>query len=160
MKEKNGEHPFGDVGQLILLVLFLFVWGTDSFFLHKSTFLSHYLPLYLRLSIPTLSFALALYLFRSGHSAVSRYQRPHNVLTVGAFHYVRHPLYLASILIYFGLTVSTTSLYSFAFLGGVFAFYNHIAGYEERLLALKFGKEYGNYRKKTGKWLPKVHIKS
>ena len=45
MKEKNGEHPFGDAGQSILLVLFLVVWFGDSFFLHKSTFLSDYVSL-------------------------------------------------------------------------------------------------------------------
>ena len=31
MKGKNGEHPFGDAGQLILLVLFLILWIADSF---------------------------------------------------------------------------------------------------------------------------------
>ena len=33
MKEKRGEHPFGDAGQFILLGLFLVVWIGDSFFL-------------------------------------------------------------------------------------------------------------------------------
>jgi hypothetical protein len=49
MKKKNGEHPSGDVGQMILLVVFLIVWLGDSFIYHKSTFLSVYVPLYLRL---------------------------------------------------------------------------------------------------------------
>ena len=40
MKEKNGEHPFGDAGQLILLGVFLVVWVGDSFFLRKTNFLS------------------------------------------------------------------------------------------------------------------------
>ena len=35
-----GEHTFGDMGQLILLVIFLVVWVADSFFLHYTTFLS------------------------------------------------------------------------------------------------------------------------
>jgi len=33
MKEKEGEHPFGDAGQLISLGVFLVVWVGDSFFL-------------------------------------------------------------------------------------------------------------------------------
>jgi protein-S-isoprenylcysteine O-methyltransferase Ste14 len=156
MNEKNGEHPFGDAGQLILLVLFLLVWGGDSFFLRKTTFLSDYLPLYLRLFILALTIAMALYLFRSGHVAASHHQRPDKVLTGGAFRYVRHPLYLASMLIYFGLTVSTASLFSLAFIAGVFIFHDYIAGYEERLLELKFGEEYVDYRKRTGKWLPRI----
>jgi protein-S-isoprenylcysteine O-methyltransferase Ste14 len=107
MKEKNGEHPFGDAGQLILLAIFLSIWGGDTFFLRKSFFLSDYIPLYFRLSILAITIAIALYLFRSGHVAVSHHQRPDKVLTDGAFRYVKHPLYLASILTYCGLTVSS-----------------------------------------------------
>ena len=40
MKEKNGEHPRGDAGQLILFGLFLVIWILDSFILHRSTFLA------------------------------------------------------------------------------------------------------------------------
>jgi protein-S-isoprenylcysteine O-methyltransferase Ste14 len=157
MKEKNGEHPFGDAGQLILLVFFLSVWGGDSFFLHKSTFLTDYLPLSLRLSILALTIAMALYLFKSGHVAVSHHNRPDNILTGGAFRYVRHPLYLASILTYCGLAISTASLFSLAFIAGAFIFYDYVAGYEERLLESKFGEKYANYRKRTGKWLPGIN---
>jgi len=32
MKEKNGEHPYGDSGQLILLVLFLLIWLLEDRF--------------------------------------------------------------------------------------------------------------------------------
>lgn len=156
MKDKNGEHPCGDAGQLILLGLFLVVWGGDSFFLRKSTFLSDYIPLYLRLSLLALSIAMALYLFKSGHVAVTHHQRPDKVFACGAFGYVRHPLYLASILIYCGLTVSTASLYSLAIVLVAFIFHDYIAGYEERLLEVEFGEEYRDYKKRTGKWLPRI----
>ena len=155
MKEKNGEYPFGDAGQLILIGVFLVVWVGDSFFLHKSTFLSDYLPLYIRLVILGLTLIIAVYLFRSGHVVVSDEQRPTSVVVTGAFEYVRHPLYLASILIYLGLTVSTASLFSLALFVGIFVFYNYIASYEEELLETKFGEDYRNYKKKTGKWMPK-----
>ncbi len=49
MKEKNGEHPFGDSGQLVLLVLFLLIWVVDSFLLKISTVLSDDISLYIRL---------------------------------------------------------------------------------------------------------------
>ena len=45
MKEKNGEHPLGDAGQLILFGLFLVIWILDSFILHHSTFLADLIPL-------------------------------------------------------------------------------------------------------------------
>lgn len=156
MKEKKGEHPFGDAGQLILLGLFLAVWVGDSFFLHKSTFLSEYLPLYIRLSILGLTFLAAMYFFRSGHVVVNHKQRPNSVVVTGAFRYVRHPLYLASILTYLGLTVSTLSLFSLALFVVIFIFHNYIANYEEKLLETRFGEEYRKYKKRTGKWVPKI----
>lgn len=155
MKEKKGEHPFGDAGQLLLLGVFLVVWVGDSFFLRKSTFLSDYLPLYFRLIILGLTLITAMLLFRSGHVVVSHEQRPNGVVATGAFRYVRHPLYLASILTYLGLTISTVSLFSLALFVGIFVFHNCIASYEEKLLEAKFGEEYRNYKKRTGKWVPR-----
>ena len=156
MKEKNGEHPFGDVGQLILLGVFLIVWVGDSFLLHKSTFLSVYVPLYIRLVILGLALIIAMYLFKSGHVVVSHEKRPDGVVATGAFRFVRHPLYLASILTYLGLTVSTTSIFCLALLAGMSIFYNYIASYEERLLENKFGEEYTRYKKRTGRWAPRI----
>ncbi|MDP3025778.1 MAG: isoprenylcysteine carboxylmethyltransferase family protein [candidate division Zixibacteria bacterium] len=156
MKEKNGEHPFGDAGQLIWLGLFLVVWAGDSFFLRLSTFLSAYLLLYIRLAILCIMFITAIYLFRSGHIVVNREQKPDKVITSGAFKYVRHPLYLASNLTYLGLAISTLSLLSLGLFAGIFIFYNFLASYEEKLLEEKFGEEYRKYKEKTGKWMPRI----
>jgi protein-S-isoprenylcysteine O-methyltransferase Ste14 len=156
MSKRSGEHPFGDAGQLILLGVFLAVWAADSFFLHTSTFLSDYLSLWVRLLILGLALTAALLLFKSGHVVVSHEERPRGVMVTGAFRYVRHPLYLASILTYLGLTVSTMSLFSFVLLVGIFIFHNYIAGYEEKLLEKRFGEEYRGYKKRTGKWVPRI----
>jgi len=156
MKEKNGEHPFGDAGQLILFGLFLIVWAGDSFFLHLSTFLSAYVPLFIRLAILGIMFITAIYLFRSAHVVVDREHKPDGVITSGAFKQVRHPLYLASILTYLGLSISTFSLLSLALFMGIFIFYNYLASYEEKLLEEKFGEEYIKYKQRTGKWVPRI----
>lgn len=156
--EKNGEHPFGDAGQLILLGLFLLVWVGDSFFLEKSTFLSDYVPWYIRMIILVLSLVTAFFLAKSGHAATRHKQCAAGILSSGAFRYVRHPLYLGSILFYFGMAVSTASLFSLALLLVICVFYNYIAGYEEKLLQERFGEEYINYKKRTGKWLPKISL--
>ena len=156
MKEKNGEHPFGDSGQLILLVLFLLIWVVDSFLLKISTFLSDDISVLIRLIILSLALIAAVYLIRSGHVVVKHEQRPPTVVSTGAFRYVRHPLYLGSILFYLGLTVSTASLFSLVLVVVIFIFYNHIAGYEEKMLEDRFHEEYRNYKKKTGKWVPMI----
>ncbi|KPJ61695.1 MAG: hypothetical protein AMJ46_00085 [Latescibacteria bacterium DG_63] len=156
MRGKNGEHPLGDTGQLVLLGLFLIVWAADSFLLRKSTFLSGYIPPYIRLVILILALITATYLFLRGHIVVEHEKRPAGVMTTGAFRYVRHPLYLASILFYLGLTLSTVSLFSVALLVVVFIFYDYIATYEEKQMEIKFGETYRNYMRETGKWVPRI----
>ncbi|MGA1863806.1 MAG: methyltransferase family protein [bacterium] len=152
---ENGEHPFGDTGQLILLYLFLLILMGDSFFFRKSTFLSDYVPWYIRMIILGLSLVTAFFLAKSGHTATSHAA---GILSSGAFRYVRHPLYLGSILFYFGMAVSTASLLSLALLAVICVFYNYIAGYEEKMLQERFGEEYINYKKRTGKWVPKISL--
>jgi protein-S-isoprenylcysteine O-methyltransferase Ste14 len=156
MKEKNGEHPFGDAGQLIFLAFFLVVWVVDSFFLRKSTFLANNVQLYIRMVILVLSLMTAALLFRSGLIEVSHEHRPTDVVYTGAFRYVRHPLYLGCILFYLALAVSTFSLLSLVLLVLIFLFYNYIAGYEEKLLVQKFGEKYSSNKRSTGKWMPRI----
>ena len=156
LEEKNGEHPLGDAGQLILLGLFLLIWMGDSFFLHFSTPLAPSLPLALRLGLLGLALAVAFFLVKSGHVVISHGRSASDLVTTGAFRYVRHPLYLGCLLVYFGLALATASLWSLALLVGIFLFYNFIAGYEEKLLEAKFGESYTAYQRQTGKWLPKI----
>lgn len=157
MKEKNGEHPFGDTGQMILAGLFLISWIVDSFILRKTIFLADHVPLPIRLIVLVVALICALLLIRSSHFVVSHEKRPDYVITTGVFRYVRHPLYLASLLIYFGLATSTISLLSLTLLFAIFLFYSYIGSYEEVLLEAKFGDEYRQYRMKTGKWIPKIN---
>jgi protein-S-isoprenylcysteine O-methyltransferase Ste14 len=159
MKGNNGEHPCGDSGQLILLVLFLLIWVADSFILRISTFLSDHISLAIRLVILGMLLAAAVYLVRSGHPAVNHEQRPSGIVSTGVFRYVRHPLYLGSILFYLGLVISTASLISFALVVLIFLFYDYIAGYEEKLLEERFDEAYRRYKQRTGKWLPMISKK-
>ena len=52
--------------------------------------------------------------------------------------------------------VSTASLFSLSLLVVIFVFYNYIASYEEKLLDQRFGEPYKVYKKKTGKWVPRI----
>jgi protein-S-isoprenylcysteine O-methyltransferase Ste14 len=82
--------------------------------------------------------------------------RKAGLVTTGAFGYVRHPLYLASILFYLSLATTTASLLSLALWAGIALFYNRIASYEDHALEAKYPREYSRYREKTGKWLPAI----
>ena len=156
MKERNGEHPFGDKGQLIFFILFLSVWISDSFIFDISTFLAPSVPLLIRLTMLALCLAGGIFLSKSGHRAAEDKFRGKEVMKTEAFRFVRHPLYLASMLTYFGVAISTLSLLSLAVLIPIVIFYDHIAGYEEKLMEEKFGSEYLEYKHKTGKWIPGI----
>jgi protein-S-isoprenylcysteine O-methyltransferase Ste14 len=159
MKEKNGEHPWGDTGQIIALFIFLAVWIADSFLFNLSFNLSNRIPLIIRLSVAILLFTPVYYLVRSGHQAVDRNRMGNFVVTSGAFRTIRHPLYLGSLLTYLALFASTLSLFSLIVWIGIFLFYNYIASYEEKLLEIKYGRQYLDYKGKTGKWIPRpVHL--
>ena len=152
---RPGEHPYGDMGQLILLFLFLAIWILDSFVFRYSTFLSAYVPIYLRLIAAGLILIPALYFFHSGHRAISdEVLSSPRLLTDGAFARTRHPLYLAALLFYVFLIAITLSLISLFVTAGIFIFYNRIAAYEESLLKQKYGQDYRDYKKKTPKWIP------
>lgn len=153
MRAREGEHPWGDVGQVALLGLFLAVWIVDSFFWHGTTSLESHVPLALRLVLLALALTMAAILVRSGHAVVDKGNR--GVVTDGAFRHVRHPLYLGSVIGYIGLALSTASLAALALAAGIFAFYDHIASYEERWLEARHGEAYRTYRSRTGRWWPR-----
>lgn len=150
----SGEHPCGHIGQVVCFAAFMAVWIVDSFILRLSTFPVRHAPLPVRLAAAGLVLALAAALVQGGHRAVSGGRR--GLIQEGAFGRLRHPLYAGSMLFYLSLVLSTLSLISLAMLGGVFAFYDRIAAYEEMLLAREYGPEYQEYRRKVPKWMPRL----
>jgi len=154
---REGEHPWGDLGQLILLAVFLAAWILDSFVFGFSTLRAPAIPLVIRLGIAGFLFPGALALAHKGHLVVSdEVRRQGRLVREGPFARVRHPLYLAAILFYVSLVISTLSLASAALLGGIAAFYDVIATYEERSLMRKHGDAYRVYKQKVPKWIPRL----
>jgi protein-S-isoprenylcysteine O-methyltransferase Ste14 len=156
LKDKYGEHPFGDAGQLLLFLVFAAGWVGDSFVLHWSTFLTAYVPLAVRLVLLGLALVATMFLFRSAGALIRHHQRQDHVFETGAFRCVRHPLYLGILCFYLGLTTATASLVSLVLVAGILFFYNYIASYEEKLMEAWFGEAYTNYKARTGKWIPKI----
>ena len=149
------EHQYGDIGQVIAVIIFLIVWALDSFVFRLSTFLSNCIPIYIRLILSVLSFAFAGYLAMSSHKAIfDEVRDTPRVISTGLFSYLRHPLYLAALLFYVGFLFTTLSIISLVLFVVVFIFYDYIAAFEEKQLEKKFGQEYIDYKKKTPKWLP------
>ena len=92
----------------------------------------------------------------SGITPTSATRKEHQLSTSGPYHYIRHPLY----------TFGTTFFIAFGFISDLWI----VIGFgiltfiimairtpkEEANLIEKFGDEYRNYMKRTGRFLPKI----
>lgn len=154
---REGEHPHGDLGQLIALTAFLVVWALDSFILRFSTLSARGVPLAARWAAATVLLIGAAAFAGKGHTVISgEAGRRGRLVKDGVFGRVRHPLYLAALLFYAALTAATSSLASFGLLAAIFIFYDIIASYEERFLLRRYGDEYRAYRQRVPKWVPRL----
>ncbi|MFC2168295.1 methyltransferase family protein [Acidobacteriota bacterium] len=152
-----GEHPFGDAGQIILLILFLALWILDSFIFQFSTFLAGYVPLTIRLVLAGIILVVGFYLGkRSLQMIFSEKRDSPQVIKKELYSYIRHPMYLAMMLFYVALIITTFSLLSLALGILIFFFYNFIAAHEEKLLEKKLGQDYFEYKNKVPRWLPRL----
>ena len=152
-----GEHSFGDLGQIILLLIFLAVWVTDSFFLKYSTFIAGNVSPYVRIIIA------AAILFCSGFLAMGglkiifgEVREKPMVVRKGVFGRVRHPIYSGSILLYLGLIVLTLSIISAIIWVFIVVFYYYISKYEEKILLKEFGSEYEEYMNEVPMLIPRI----
>jgi protein-S-isoprenylcysteine O-methyltransferase Ste14 len=92
----------------------------------------------------------------SGITPTSATRREHKLVTRGPYRWVRHPLYTigSSMFVAFGLMADNW----YIALLGVLAFIGMAirTPKEEANLIAKFGDEYREYMKRTGKFLPKL----
>lgn len=137
--------------QIGLFIFFLAVWILDSF-LFRITPLVYSVPLFLNVIPGIIVIIAALVLMQKSHIVFDG-PEPH-VVTTNVYGRVRHPMYLGSILLYFGFWITTLSIITLLPLLSVIIGYNYLANAEERLLEEKFGDEYREYKKRVRKWIP------
>ena len=150
-----GEHAFGDLGQILLLIIFLIVWISDSFIFKYSTLsldtISNIVRMIIGFPILIISGIFAKYGLGIVFGEVR--EKP-TVIEKGVFKIVRHPVYLGSILLYLGLIILTCSIASAILWIIIVIFYYFISKYEEKLLLKEFGTNYENYRKRVPMLIP------
>ena len=155
-KDLAGEHALGDTGQIVLACVFAGVWILDSLVLNYTTFLNQYVPLAVKIPCGTAVLVLSAYLARRGLSIVFGEEREEPaVITKGVFGVVRHPIYLAEILLYLGFLILSTSLAAGAVWVVAIGFLNYISRHEEHLLHERFGEEYEQYMRQVPMWIPR-----
>ncbi|MCI0448234.1 MAG: isoprenylcysteine carboxylmethyltransferase family protein [Chlorobi bacterium] len=80
-----------------------------------------------------------------------------NLVTQGPFAYVRNPLYLGNILMYFGISIMANSLFPYLQILSILYFtfqYYFIILEEEQYLREKFKQKYDDYFNSVGRFIP------
>ena len=151
-----GEHKIGDMGQLILLLIFLGVWIADTFFLKFSVILADPTSLIIRILLGIGILMVAGWLARSGLSVVfGEVRQEPQVIREGVFSIVRHQIYLGAILVYLGLLVFSLSIAAALIWVAIIGFYTFLCRHEEKLLIAKFGDDYTTYMCEVPMLLPR-----
>ena len=112
------------------------------------------------IAVPVLG--AGLWLFWYSHHTIGRYwsiqvrlKQEHRLVTDGPYYYVRHPLYTALFLGYFGTLLALQSWVLVAWLPVFAASYLLFAKEEESVMEHGFGEAYRAYCRQTGMFLPR-----
>ena len=156
----GSEHPLCDRIQLLMLTFFFVLWGIDSFsffIFGCSTVILHVLTFPLLLAGTLLSLVFSFYLISKSHKAVlEQVHDPPQLVDSGVYSWVRHPMYLGTLLFCIAFIFISVSLVSIAVWIAFFIFYDRMATYEEKSLITILGAPYIAYQKQVSKWLPMV----
>jgi protein-S-isoprenylcysteine O-methyltransferase Ste14 len=153
------EHRLCDLVQLIMLTLFFVIWIADlslhllglpsSVLLQFVTF-----PLLVLPAIFTSGFGV--YLVLNSHGMVfGKNAVKSEVIDFGVYSWIRHPMYLGSLMLCLGFFFASLSMVALAVLVVFFVAYDKMTEYEEQALVQKLGDEYVAYKTRVPKWFPK-----
>ncbi len=156
----GSEHPLCDRIQLEMVISFFIVWGIDSLshFLYGYSTVIFEVVTFPPLFIGTVLFlSLAFFLISKSHKAVlEQVHDPPKLVDTGVYTWVRHPMYLGTLLFCLAFLFITISFVSIAIWIAFFLFYDRMATYEEKSLIQILGEDYAAYQKRVSKWLPKI----
>jgi methanethiol S-methyltransferase len=85
-----------------------------------------------------------------------RAQRNHELATAGPYAYVRHPQYVAFVLILSGFLLQWPTLLTVVMFPALVVMYWRLSIAEEREIRARFGAEYDEYATKTPRFLPRA----
>jgi protein-S-isoprenylcysteine O-methyltransferase Ste14 len=154
---RDTEHPWNHLLQGMMPVLFIAVWGIDSFLLRASTFLSEEIGLGVRLAVAIPFLVAAIYLMNTAHQMVfGDPAQTRKVIDTGIYGRVRHPMYLGGLLVYVFFILTTLSIISLVTWIGICIVVDRMAAFEEEFLLKSLGRDYAAYMKRVPRWLPRM----
>ena len=159
-KDLAGEYRWGDIGQIILLIIFFIGVISDLLLLKISDSWQNILSWYFRIAIFILILFIACYFVQRSHKIVFQNERDRIILIkTDVFNIIRHPMYFGSILIYLGFVVLSFSVIALLVFVFIVIFYFYIGRYEEQILIEKLGDQYRNYMKIVPMFIPRIREK-
>ncbi len=157
----GSEHPLCDRIQPVMVILFFMVWGIDTlgfFIFGYSTVIFELLTFPLLFAGMILFLGLSFYLVSKSHKAVlEQVYDPPKLVDSCVYAWVRHPMYLGTLLFCLAFLFISVSLLSIVICIAFFIFYDGMATYEEKSLIDMLGEDYIAYQKRVSKWFPRLH---
>jgi methanethiol S-methyltransferase len=84
-------------------------------------------------------------------------QTRHSLATTGPYARIRHPQYVAFVLVMFGFLLQWPTIVTLAMFPVLLLVYARLAKSEEKDMVAQFGNEYVRYRDRTPPFLPSLH---
>ena len=92
-----------------------------------------------------------------GKGTLAPWDAPTRLVVVGLYRYVRNPMYVGVIIFLIGWCVWSGSKWLWAYLVVLtVGFHLRVVLYEEPRLEREFAEDWKNYRKRVGRWLPRL----
>ena len=156
----SGEYRWGDMGQLLFVIVFIAGMLSDIFLLNISASWQQTFPWYIRIVLFLPVFFMAVYFAQKAHKKVFEEERKElMVIKTDVFGRLRHPMYFGFLLIYVSFVLLSLSVIAAVIFVVVVLFYYYLCRYEERLLIEKLGEEYTEYMKHVPMLFPKLRTK-
>lgn len=103
-----------------------------------------------------LSLSFGIYLALKSHDAIfGETTGQSHLIDFGVYSWVRHPMYLGTLMFCLGFFFAISSLLSLGVWIVFFIVYDRMATYEEKDLIRILGEEYIAYRRRVRKWFPR-----
>jgi protein-S-isoprenylcysteine O-methyltransferase Ste14 len=166
--EKISRREEGKTLMIILRLGGLVLWSTILGYVINPNWLSWAslpMPPWLRwvgVAIALIAWALLIWMFKSlgdniTDTVVTRKQ--HSLVVHGPYRWIQHPLYSFGTLFFFGLSLITAKWILLLFTILAFVLLSLRTPVEEAKLGERFGEEYRQYSRRTGRFFPKIRLR-
>jgi protein-S-isoprenylcysteine O-methyltransferase Ste14 len=159
-KHKPGigyEHPNSHQIQIGSIVTFFIIWLLDSFLIQFALDVRNIVPLALRVILFIIGLIVSYLLFNYSHEKIFLPPgQKSQLVTDGAYSYVRHPMYISVLVLLLSFYfISLSFLALIVWLIAVF-FFDRMMIFEEAELLKALGTEYREYMNQVSRWIPRV----